>query len=155
MRRFSTIILTGLAIALLQGCVINNGPDGGGSGWAYCGRDVRLRIVDLDMTPDPVADGQRINRFRVNLRSEGRANCEVRLQIRETQGNDLIADERLYRFRPGANRIDIEPEGRYRFSRNEHCFNVLVNIDNTWLPVDTARRFCARRAGDRRWSLQS
>ncbi len=155
MRRFKTMIFTGLTIALLQGCVIDDRPGGGGGGWAYCGRDVQLRVVDLDMSPDPIADGQRISSFRVNLRSEGRSNCEARLQVRETQGNDLIASERLYRLRPGANRIDVEPDSRYRFSREEHCFNVAINIENTWRPVDAERRFCARRVGDRRWSLKS
>lgn len=148
MKESKLALLTGLAITLLQGCVIQDGDH-----WAACGRDHRLQVVDLDMSPDPVADGQRINQFRVSLRADGSGECETRLQVRETDGNDLIAAERVYRLRPGMNQIRIEPEGRYRFSRREHCFDVIANIENTQRRVDAARRFCAREVGGRRWSL--
>jgi hypothetical protein len=107
------------------------------------------------MSPEPAASGDRLERFRVSLRSAGSSDCAIQLQIREAQGNDTIASERVYRLRPGMNRINVEPESRYRFSRQEHCFNVVVNIENNWRPVDAARRFCARQMGDRRWSLRS
>jgi hypothetical protein len=150
MKKFRHVLITALALAaLLQGCVIQDRDD-----WVNCGRD-RLRVVDLDMSPDPVAVGERLERFRVSLRSDGSSDCAIQLQIRETQGNDVIASERVYRLRPGMNRINVEPEGRYRFSRQEHCFNVVVNVENNWRPVDAARRFCVRQVGDRRWSLRS
>jgi len=148
MQKSKLALLTGLAITLLQGCVIQDGDH-----WAACDRGHRLQVVDLDMSPDPVADGQRINQFRVSLRSDGSGECATHLLIRETQGNDLIAAERVYRLRPGMNQIRVEPDGRYRFSRQEHCFNVIANIENTPRPVDAARRFCAREVGGRRWSL--
>jgi hypothetical protein len=140
--------LAALSLISFQGCVIQDSDN-----WASCARGHRLQVVDLDMSPDPVADGQRINQFRVSLRSDGADDCATYLQIRETEGNDLIATERVYRLRPGINQIRIEPDGRYRFSRQEHCFNVIANIENNSRPVDTARRFCARQVGGKRWSL--
>lgn len=150
MERFRFAFFTGLTIALLQGCVIE---DRDRDRWVNCGRDHRLQVVDLDMSPDPVAAGQRVNRFRVSLRSDSSGECETRIQIRETQGNDLIASEKVYRLRPGMNQITIEPDSRYQFSRQEHCFNVIANIENTQRPVDAARRFCVRDVGNRRYSL--
>ncbi len=150
MKRLKFALYTGLTIALLQGCVIE---DRDRDRWDSCGREHRLQVTDLDMSPDPVAAGQRISRFRVSLRSDSSGECETRIQIREMQGNDLIASERVYRLRPGMNQISIEPDSRYQFSRQEHCFNVIANIENTQRPVDAARRFCARDLGNRRYSL--
>ena len=143
-----TAVLVIIVLMTLQGCVMQDTEN-----WAGCGRGNRLQVVDLDMSPDPVADGQRINQFRVSLRSEGADDCATYLQIRETEGNDLIATERVYRLHPGINQVRIEPDGRYRFSRQEHCFNVVANIENTSRAVDAARRFCARQVGGNRWSL--
>jgi hypothetical protein len=140
--------LVAAAMTLLGGCVVHDGDR-----FAPCGRGHRLQVVDLDMSPDPIGEGQRINQFRVSLRADGSGECETRLQIRESDRNDLIASERVYRLRPGMNQIRIEPEGRYRFSRREHCFDVLANIENTARRIDAARRFCAREISGRRWSL--
>ncbi|HWP24180.1 MAG TPA: hypothetical protein VNM15_08410 [Candidatus Binatia bacterium] len=137
------------AATLLAGCVVRDSDR-----IVSCGRGHRLQIVDLAMSPDPVSEGQRIGQFRVNLRADGSGECETRLQIRESDGNELIAAERVYRLRPGINPITLEPEGRYRFSRREHCFDVLANIENTPRRIDAARRFCAREIGGRRWSLR-
>jgi hypothetical protein len=143
-----TIFALIAAMTLTAGCVVYDADR-----IAACGRAHRLQVVDLDMSPDPIGDGQRINQFRVSLRADGSGECETRLQIRESDANDLIAVERVYRLRPGMNQIRIEPEGRYRFSRREHCFDVLANIENTPRRIDAARRFCARETVGRRWSL--
>jgi hypothetical protein len=75
------------------------------------------------------------------------------VQIREIQGGDLIGRDSKYRLRRGVNRINIEPEGRYRFSRQEHCFVVVADIEGNWWPVDAVRRFCARRTNGNRWTM--
>jgi hypothetical protein len=150
MENLKSALFTAMVAVLLHGCVVY---DRDRDQWASCGREHRLQVVDLDMSPDPVAAGQRIDRFRVSLRSDGSGECATRIQIRETQGDDRIAAERVYRLRPGTNQISIEPEERYRFSRQEHCFTVQANIENTARPIDAARRFCAREVGSRRWSL--
>jgi hypothetical protein len=52
------------------------------------------------------------------------------------------------------NDIEIEPSEAYRFTRNEHCFTVVANIEGSGSPIDAARRFCARQISGRRWTLR-
>jgi hypothetical protein len=119
-----------------------------------CGGGHRLQVVDLDMASDPVAEGQRINRFLVRLRADGTGECRTVIRLREEGEKDLIGQERAYELRPGINEIVIEPYERYRFSRNEHCFVVLADIVETARPVDAARQFCAKQIAGRRWSMR-
>jgi hypothetical protein len=121
---------------------------------ASCGGGHRLQIVDLDMAPDPVAQGQRVDRFLVRLRADGSGECRTVIRLREEGEKDLIGQERVHRLHPGINEIVIEPYERYRFSRNEHCFAVLADIAGTARPVDASRRFCARQVAGRRWSMR-
>jgi hypothetical protein len=153
MAKFGPKLLTAAALAIwVQGCAAGNRDR---DDWVNCGRNTRLQLVDLDMSPDPVTVGERVERFRVSLRSDGPADCETRVQIRETQGGDLIGRDSKSRLRRGVNRINIEPDDRYRFSRQEHCFVVVVDIEGNWWPVDAVRRFCASQTGGKRWTLKS
>jgi hypothetical protein len=68
--------------------------------------------------------------------------------------SDPVGRERVFRLRPGINEIEVENNERYRFSRSEHCFQVIADIAGTPKPVDAARRFCARQVGGRRWSTR-
>jgi hypothetical protein len=56
-------------------------------------------------------------------------------------------------LRPGINEIELTPLERYRFSRNEHCFQVVADIAGTYRTVDAARALRAQIAG-RRWSMR-
>ena len=42
-----------------------------------CRRGDRLHIQDLDMSPDPVVDGQRVREWKVRVRFDGRRECET------------------------------------------------------------------------------
>lgn len=119
-----------------------------------CGGNHRLQIADLGMAPDPIAEGQRLNRFFVLLRADGSGECRTVIRVREQGEKDLVGQERVYMLRPGINEIAIDPYERYRFSRNEHCFEVLADIAGTSRPVDAARRFCARQIAGRRWTMK-
>ncbi len=137
------------AAATLQSCVVvDNDRD-----VAACGGNHRLRVVDLDMSPDPIAEGQRIDRWLVRLRADANGECRTVIRLRETSG-DEVGRERVFRLRPGDNEIEIEPNERYRFTRSEHCFQVIADIANTPRPIDASRRFCARQIANRRWSMQ-
>ena len=149
MRISIRFLLVALAAILVQSCVVADGDR-----WGYCGRDARLQLVDLDMSPDPISDGQRVREWRVRLRADERTRCETTLQIREMPGNEVVGRDRVSRLRGGTNNIEIEPSERYRFSRNEHCFVVLANVEGAGWPIDAARRFCARQISGRRWSLK-
>lgn len=144
------VALLVLVAAALQSCVVVD-PD---RDVAYCGGDRRLQIVDLDMSPDPIAQGQPINRWLVRLRSEGSGDCRTVIRIRDGDGEEVGREVRR-RLRPGINEIEVEPFERYRFSRGEHCFQVIADIAGNWRPVDAARRFCAREMGGRRWTMRS
>lgn len=79
------------------------------------------------MSPDPIAEGQRINRWLVRLRADASGECRTLLRIRDASG-DEVGRERVFRVRPGNNEIEIENNDRYRFSRSEHCFQVIADI---------------------------
>ena len=149
MRNLGRMLILALAVMGLQSCVIRDDRDA-----VSCGGGHRLRIVDLDMAPDPIAQGQRLDRFLVRLRADGSGECRTVIRLREDRDNDLIGQERVYRLHPGINEIMIQPYERYRFSRNEHCFVVLADIAGTPRPIDASRRFCARQVAGRRWSMR-
>jgi hypothetical protein len=149
MRSLRAMLILVMAAMALQSCVVVDDR-----GEVDCGGGHRLQIVDLDMSPDPVAEGQRVSRLLVRLRADGTGECRTVIRVREEGDKDLIAQELVYRLRPGINEIVIEPNERYRFSRNEHCFVVLADIAGTSRPVDATRRFCAKQVAGRRWSMR-
>jgi hypothetical protein len=117
-----------------------------------CRRGDRISIVDLDMSPDPIAEGQRVRSWRVRLRLDSRNECDTTVEIRETGGNDVVAREREYRLRPGMNEIDMQPSERYRFEGKERCYTVIVDVEGGRRSADADRRFCARNRAT--WSLR-
>jgi hypothetical protein len=149
MRNLRGMLILVLAAAALQSCAAIDDRQ-----MASCGGGHRLQIVDLDMAPDPVAQGQRLDRFLVRLRADGSGECRTVIRVREEGDRDFIGQERVYRLHPGINEIVIEPYERYRFSRNEVCFVVLADIAGTSRQVDASRRFCARQVAGRRWSMR-
>ena len=148
MRSVEFVLLIGLAAGLLQACAVATGRDG-----PRCGRSHVLRIVDLNMDPDPIGQGQLVRDWRVTLQADAGGECATRLWIEERPGNIVVATERIFRLRPGINLIPIEPAGRYRFSRAQHCFTVIADIEGTPRPIDAARSFCARQVGNR-WTVR-
>ena len=147
MRQLKVLVLI-IAAAALQSCVVVD-PDRLGA----CGGSHRLQVVDLDVSPDPLAEGQRISRWFVRLRADGSGECRTTIRVRD-EGGDVVAQERVWSLRPGLNEIELTPLERYRFSRNEHCFQVVVDIAGTGRTVDAARRFCARQIAGKRWSMR-
>lgn len=114
-----------------------------------CRRGDRIRIQDLDMSPDPVVEGQRIRMWRVQIRFDGNRECDTEVEIRD--GNNVVARDRLS-LRPGVNDINIRPDERYTFRGREHCLNVVVDLEGTRSQVDADRRFCARQRSS--WSMR-
>lgn len=143
------IVLLVFAAAVLQSCVMVDND----RNVVDCGGGHRLQVADLDMSPDPIAEGQRIDRWLVQLRADASGECRTTVRIREVSG-DEVGQARVFRLRPGNNAIEIEPNERYRFSRSEHCFQVTADIAGTPRPIDAARRFCARQIANRRWSMR-
>lgn len=107
-----------------------------------------LTIVQLEMFPDPVREGQRV-RFGLTLLN--RASKSGRANILIKDRDQVVAEARGFLIRPGENRVDF-PDSGYRFDQREHCFEVEVNLEGTGLPVDFAREFCVQRTSGG-WSL--
>jgi hypothetical protein len=108
-----------------------------------CRTGDRLRIQDLDVSPDPLVEGQRIKAWRARIRLDGNRECETEILVRE--GNDVVGRVRDYVLRPGVNEVLIQPTEAYRFQKNEHCFDVVVDLEGSRRRVDADRRFCAKQ----------
>ena len=134
---------------LLTGVAADAAPAERGRGNA-CRRGDRITIQDLDVSPDPLMEGQRIRAWRVRIRLDGDRPCDTEIEIRE--GRDLVGRERNYTLRPGINEVDVPPAPNYRFHGREHCFDVVVDLEGTRKQVDADRRFCARQRPG--WSLR-
>jgi hypothetical protein len=135
-----------LCVLITQGCVVRETTPQP-SGEAFHHR--HLRVSELTMSPDPATPGQRI-RFSMVLVNDSSHSRRVSIAIRD--GDQLVSEVSDIRIRPGANRIKFPYTG-YRFSRQDHCFVVLVDIERSSRPVDLARRFCAQRTYRGSWTL--
>src|SRR5712692_7122851 len=78
-----------LMAAALQSCVL---PDADrrvvverDERFVYCGGEHRLRVVDLDMSPYPIADNQPIRALRVRVRADGTGECQTTFTVRERE----------------------------------------------------------------------
>ena len=158
------IFKTTLTMGLLGVMLLSQTSDGMGAEWDRgergrrgCRQGDRLKIQDLDVSPDPIVEGQRIRLWKVKIRLDGKRECETEIDIRE--GREPVGRERRFTLRPGINEVDIQPVEGYRFRGKEHCFNVIVDLDGTRRQADADRRFCASQKpawsfsepGDRRW----
>ena len=139
-----------LALLALMSIVVPSIGEGADFGRFGCRRGDRIQIQDLDLSPDPVMEGQRIRAWKVRIRFDGNRECETEIEIRE--GGDVVARTRRYNLRPGINEIEIQPVESYRFHGREHCFNVIADLEGTRSEIDASRRFCARQRMS--WSLR-
>ena len=115
-----------------------------------CRRGDRIAIQDLDVTPDPLIEGQRIRAWKVRVKLDGDRECNTEIEVRE--GGETVGRVRRTTLRPGITEVDVEPVERYRFQGREHCFNVVVDLEGSRREVDAARRFCAQQKAA--WSMR-
>ncbi|HET7006865.1 MAG TPA: hypothetical protein VFK65_15280 [Candidatus Binatia bacterium] len=141
---------------VLSSMMVNFTPDSMAAEWAWgqgrggCQRGDRLNIQDLDMSPDPLVEGQRVRAWKVRVDFSGRRDCETDILVRE--GNNIVGHARNYKLRPGVNEVEIPAVESFRYTGREHCFNVQVDLDGSRQQVDAARRFCARQRT--MWSMR-
>jgi hypothetical protein len=100
-----------------------------------------LRILHLEMNPDPVREGQWVS-FQAVVSNLSRHSGRVNLFIKDK--NEVVTVVYDVILRPGDNRIAF-PRKNYRFQRQEYCFTVEVDIERARRPIDMAKEFCARR----------
>ena len=144
MRHLKKLSLGFGGLLLMAGCVVNDS----GRGWSLCGRNTNLRVVDLDIAPDPVSEGQQVRSWRVELRADVDGECATTIQIQERPGNITVGSKRVYNLRPGVNTITVQPDSRYRFSQARHCFTVIADIEETARAIDASGNFCAQKQGN-------
>jgi hypothetical protein len=104
-------------------------------------RPSELRVLNLEVFPDPIREGQRIS-FRVTIANDSDHSGRISLTIKDR--DDIVSEVRDVNINSGENRIDF-PETYYRFSRSDHCFTVEADIGRTRQRIDVAKEFCARR----------
>ena len=119
----------------------------------FCGKNHNIAITDLDMTPDPLESGQRVKMWRLTVQVDGTGECETSFELREKPSRDLVAQKSGRILKPGLNRIQLEPDGKYRFRGREHCFEVSADIERTRRAIDAREGFCARER-DGRWTMK-
>jgi hypothetical protein len=107
-----------------------------------------LRVLKLEMTPDPVREGQRVT-FSATISNHSRHSGRVSLFVKDR--DEVITEVEDLLLQPGQSRIEFPPT-RYRFSRQEHCFTLEVDIERSRRPLDLAKEVCARRT-HYGWSL--
>jgi hypothetical protein len=115
-----------------------------------CNRKDRVRIEELNMSPDPVVEGQRVRGWKVTLQFDGGRDCQTDIEIRDREDNVLGKQENV-NLRRGTNEIAIRPDDRYQFRRKEHCMKVVVNLEGTQKDVDAKRQFCAQQKNS--WTM--
>ena len=69
-------ILTGLLSSMMVNWSADVTAADQGRGGS-CQRGDRLHIEDLDVSPDPIIEGQKLRAWKVRIRFDGRRECET------------------------------------------------------------------------------
>ena len=70
-----------LGLALLASCA--TGGSGAGRGWSLCGKQSGMKIVSLEISSDPIAQGQQISSWRVVVQADSDGECATTMQVQE------------------------------------------------------------------------
>jgi hypothetical protein len=136
---------------LMAGCVYAQ-PDRGGDRYPQKGeariRPGDMRVLQLEISPDPVREGQRIS-FRVIIGNTSGHSGRISFILKDR--DDIISEARDVPIYPGESRVDF-PQSNYRFSRSDHCFTVEADIERSRQQIDLAREFCAQRTS-KGWTI--
>jgi hypothetical protein len=99
-------------------------------------------VLDLDMAPDPARQGERIRKWTIRLRADGNGECATRITVWD---KDQVAGNAVrWTLKAGDNVIEVPGNPGYQMQRNDHCFTVIADIQNTPKHVDASRSFCAK-----------
>lgn len=106
-----------------------------------------IKIIQLEMRPDPVHEAQSIS-FQASIQNQAPLPVRINLYVKER--NKIITHLRDIRLYPGYNQI-IFPRLNYRFSREEHCFVLEIELKKK-KGTEISRKFCARKS-HQGWTL--
>jgi hypothetical protein len=119
-----------------------------------CSKTQNLELVSLAMYRDPLPEARKIDQWRAIIRSDSSAICQTSISIAEAESKQLITHETKTDLSLGINQILLYSLDDYRLSGKEVCFEVNVSIDGNKIPIDAARRFCARTIDRGLWSMR-
>jgi hypothetical protein len=112
----------------------------------------RLRILDLDMVPDPVLPGKKVEGWKVTIQSDRNGECQTTIELRD---QDQIAGiGQALRIRPGVSVYTLQAAPEYRFQGQDRCLAVQANVGGFFSPIEAQRVFCARGKALTVWSLR-
>jgi hypothetical protein len=119
-----------------------------------CAGAHQLKVLDLDMTPDPAHPGQPVQHWIVTVRSDQNGECTTFFAVQD--GDQVVGRGSETRVPPGQSKIVVPAVPNYRFEGRDHCFVVTANIANTPTRIDSARRICAtlRPVQAQAWTLK-
>lgn len=145
---------------MVLGCATERGDDARrareprnvGRSAVHCEPPYRITILDLDMMPDPVQRGQRIETWRVTLQSDRDGACNTLLEIRDQ--NELVGRGVEGVIRPGRETYAVSAVQGYRLQQADRCFQVQVNVGGSASVLEARRSFCARALPGERWTLR-
>jgi len=117
-----------------------------------CAPPHRLRVLDLDMSPDPVRRGQPIAAWRITIHSDWNGECGTHFEVHD---QDQVAGSGFVQaIRPGRSVYTLPASPHYRFQRRDHCFLVQAHIGGTFTPIGAQRSFCAQPLPGAGWTLR-
>jgi hypothetical protein len=112
----------------------------------------RLALLDLDMRPDPVGQGESIESWRLTVQSDRNGECRTRLEIRDQ--DQIVGLGEAHVIRPGRETYQVRAAPGYEFRRRDPCFVVQANVGGALTPLEAQRTFCARQRPSGGWSLR-
>ena len=117
-----------------------------------CAPPYQLAILDLNVIPDPVHQGQPVEAWRLTIQSDRNGECRTAIEIRD---QDQVAGAGvLPAIRPGRGVYTIPARPNYRFQRADNCYTVLANIGDSYTRLDAHRTFCAAPIPGIGWTLR-
>ena len=112
----------------------------------------RLRVLDLDVIPDPVRGGQPIQAWTIVIHSDWNGECGTYFEVRD---QDQVAGSGFVpAIQPGRSVYTIPASPYYRFQRHDHCFIVQAHIGGTFTPITAQKSFCAQPLPGTGWTLR-
>jgi hypothetical protein len=117
-----------------------------------CSPPHRLRILDLDMVPDPVPQGRQVDNWRVTIQSDRTGECQTTIQVFD---QDQVAGYgQALRIKPGKGVYTLQAAPAYRFQGQDRCLIVQANVGGFFTPIEAQKAFCARGKTLTVWSLK-
>jgi hypothetical protein len=117
-----------------------------------CAPPHRMRVVDLNMSPDPVRQGRPIKEVQITMQSDRNGECSMALEVRDQ--NQIVAQVRAQTIRPGRTVFVLPVVEGYRFQGQDHCFVVQANVGGVFSPIEAQQVFCARLRTVPVWTLK-